>query len=175
MSPSTEAGLPAMRSLMIVPVIAARRIPFLPCPVAYQSPLALGSAPMIGRPSGVMGRSPAHVRVTSSPASGGQMALTPAKIRASPAAVVVASKPAYSMVEPTTASLPRAREAILARHPGLLAIDDAHALDEASAALAHQLVGQDGVRVVATVRRGEEVPDAIVGLWKDGLCERVDL
>ena len=57
----------------------------------------------------------------------------------------------------------------------MLAIDDAHALDEASAALAHQLVTQDGVRVLATVRRGEDVPDAIVGLWKDGLCERLDL
>ena len=78
-------------------------------------------------------------------------------------------------VDDATASLPRAREAILARGPGVLAIDDAHALDEASAALAHQLVSQDGVRIVATVRRGEEVPDAIVGLWKDGLCERVDL
>jgi predicted ATPase len=31
------------------------------------------------------------------------------------------------------------------------------------------------VRVLATVRLGEEVPDAIVGLWKDGLCERLDI
>jgi DNA-binding CsgD family transcriptional regulator len=73
------------------------------------------------------------------------------------------------------ASLAGAREAILARTPDVLAIDDAHALDEASAALAHQLVGEDGVRVLATVRRGEEVPDAVVGLWKDGLCGRLDL
>jgi DNA-binding CsgD family transcriptional regulator len=73
------------------------------------------------------------------------------------------------------ASLPRAREAILARAPAVLAIDDAHALDEASAALAHQLATQDGVLVLATVRRGEDVPDAIVGLWKDGVCERLDL
>ena len=34
---------------------------------------------------------------------------------------------------------------------------------------------QDGVRVLATVRRGEDVPDAIVGLWKDGHCERLDI
>ena len=78
-------------------------------------------------------------------------------------------------VDDAAASLARAREAILARDPAVLAIDDAHALDDASAALAHQLVTQDGVRVLATVRRGEEVPDAIVGLWKDGLCERLDL
>jgi DNA-binding CsgD family transcriptional regulator len=73
------------------------------------------------------------------------------------------------------ASLAGAREAILARTPAVLAIDDAHALDDASAALAHQLVSQDGVQVLATVRRGEEVPDAVVGLWKDGLCGRLDL
>jgi DNA-binding CsgD family transcriptional regulator len=98
-------------------------------------------------------------------------------------------------VEDAAPSLATARRAILARagradaHPGggarqvatgdevplVLAIDDAHALDEASAALAHQLVTQDGVRVLATVRSGEDVPDAIVGLWKDGLCERLDL
>jgi DNA-binding CsgD family transcriptional regulator len=78
-------------------------------------------------------------------------------------------------VDDAAASLAGAREAILARAPAVLAIDDAHALDEASAALAHQLVTQDGVRVLATVRRGEDVPDAIVALWKDGLCERLDL
>jgi DNA-binding CsgD family transcriptional regulator len=74
-------------------------------------------------------------------------------------------------------SLATARQAILSRAstPPTLAIDDAHALDEASAVLTHQLVTQDGVRVVATVRSGEAVPDAIVGLWKDGLCERIDL
>jgi DNA-binding CsgD family transcriptional regulator len=78
-------------------------------------------------------------------------------------------------VDDTAASLARARDAILARAPAVLAIDDAHALDEASAALTHQLISQDGVRVVATVRRGEDAPDAVVALWKDGLCERLDL
>ena len=73
------------------------------------------------------------------------------------------------------ASLSRAREAILGRSPAVLAIDDAHALDDASAALVHQLATQDGLRVLATVRRGENVPDAVVGLWKDGACERLDL
>jgi DNA-binding CsgD family transcriptional regulator len=73
------------------------------------------------------------------------------------------------------ASLSRAREAILGRSPAVLAIDDAHALDDASAALVHQLARQDGLRVLATLRRGEDVPDAIVGLWKDGACERLDV
>ena len=57
-------------------------------------------------------------------------------------------------VENAAASLVRAREAILAREPAVLAIDDAHALDDASAALAHQLVTQDGVRVRAPGRPG---------------------
>jgi DNA-binding NarL/FixJ family response regulator len=78
-------------------------------------------------------------------------------------------------VDDTAASLAWAREAILARAPAVLAIDDAHALDEASAALTHQLVTQNDVRVVATVRRGEDVPDAVLALWKDGLCERLDI
>ncbi len=78
-------------------------------------------------------------------------------------------------VDHAAASLAGAREAILARGPAILAIDDAHALDEASAALSYQLVTEDGVRVLATVRQGEDVPDAIVGLWKDGLCERLDI
>jgi DNA-binding CsgD family transcriptional regulator len=78
-------------------------------------------------------------------------------------------------IDDAAASLARAREAILAREPAVLAVDDAHALDEASAALVHQLVTQDGLAVLATVRRGEDAPDAVIGLWKDGLCERLDL
>jgi DNA-binding CsgD family transcriptional regulator len=78
-------------------------------------------------------------------------------------------------VDAAAASLGWAREAILARAPAVLAIDDAHALDEASAALTHHLVTQNDVRVVATVRRGEDVPDAVLALWKDGLCERLDI
>src|SRR4051812_28338320 len=46
------------------PVSPARRIPFLPWPVAYQRPESWGSAPIIGKPSGVIGRSPAQVRRT---------------------------------------------------------------------------------------------------------------
>ncbi len=59
--------------------------------------------------------------------------------------------------------------------PLVLAVDDAHLLDDASAGLTHQLVSNTIAFVVATVRRGEEVPDAIRSLWKDGLAERVEL
>lgn len=57
----------------------------------------------------------------------------------------------------------------------LIGVDDAHLLDEASAALVHQLALSGTATVVVTLRAGEETPDAIVALWKDGLAERLDL
>src|SRR5215218_9698456 len=65
----------------------------------------------------------------------------------------------------------------LARRAGpdrlVLGVDDAHLLDDASAALVHQLVTRSLAVVVATVRSGEPAPDSIVALWKDGLAGRV--
>ena len=57
----------------------------------------------------------------------------------------------------------------------VLVVDDAHLLDEASAALVHQLAIGRTLRVVLTVRSGEPTPDAIVALWKDGWLECLDL
>jgi DNA-binding CsgD family transcriptional regulator len=57
----------------------------------------------------------------------------------------------------------------------VLFVDDAHALDVASAALVHQLAVTGDALLVATVRSGEAAPDAVVAMWKDGLCERLDL
>ncbi|MFI6600601.1 LuxR C-terminal-related transcriptional regulator [Nonomuraea sp. NPDC050536] len=51
----------------------------------------------------------------------------------------------------------------------VLVVDDAHALDPASAALVHFLAAQRSVRLFVTVRGGERPPDAIVALWKDDL------
>jgi ATP/maltotriose-dependent transcriptional regulator MalT len=59
--------------------------------------------------------------------------------------------------------------------PVVLMVDDAHLLDDLSAALTHLLATQDGVCVLATVRSGEIAPDPIVALWKDGLAERIEL
>lgn len=56
-----------------------------------------------------------------------------------------------------------------------LGVDDAHLLDASSAALVHQLVATESAFVVAAVRSGEPAPDAVVGLWKDGLVERIDV
>jgi DNA-binding CsgD family transcriptional regulator len=70
-------------------------------------------------------------------------------------------------------------DAILARaSPAgklLLTVDDAHFLDEGSAALLHQLVREPACGVVVTVRTPGPAPEAVTALWKDGLAERIDL
>jgi DNA-binding CsgD family transcriptional regulator len=57
----------------------------------------------------------------------------------------------------------------------VLLVDDAHLLDEGSAALTHQLAGRKETFVLVTVRSGEPASDAVVALWKDGLAGRVEL
>lgn len=57
----------------------------------------------------------------------------------------------------------------------LLAVDDAHLLDQASTALLHQAVGEELVTVLATMRTGEAVPEGIVVLWKDLGAARLEL
>jgi len=56
-----------------------------------------------------------------------------------------------------------------------LAIDDAHLLDGASAAVAQWLAASAGAFLIVTVRTGEVAPDAIVGLWKDGTSDYLEL
>lgn len=57
----------------------------------------------------------------------------------------------------------------------VIGIDDAHLLDEVSAALVHQLVEQRAALVVVTLRSGEAAPDAVTALWRDDLAERIEL
>jgi DNA-binding CsgD family transcriptional regulator len=57
----------------------------------------------------------------------------------------------------------------------VLAVDDAHLLDEASAALVHQLAATSAASVLVTVRSGAEAPDSIVALWKDSLGGYLEL
>lgn len=57
----------------------------------------------------------------------------------------------------------------------ILFVDDAHLLDDASAALVHQVATTGAATVLATVRTGEPAPDAVVALWKDGPAERLEL
>ena len=67
------------------------------------------------------------------------------------------------------------RTLLAAPGPVVVAVDDAHLLDEGSAALVLLLVTTGPTRVVATVRSGAPCPDAVVALWKEGLAELVEL
>ena len=59
--------------------------------------------------------------------------------------------------------------------PVAILIDDAHLLDDASAALTHLLASANETFVLATLRSGESAPEPVVALWKDGLAERLEL
>lgn len=61
------------------------------------------------------------------------------------------------------------------RRPYVLAVDDAHLLDELSALVLHRLVALRLAPVVVTVREGEPAPDTVTALWKDDLLPRLDL
>jgi DNA-binding CsgD family transcriptional regulator len=64
------------------------------------------------------------------------------------------------------------------RHPGrpvVLAVDDAHLLDPASALLLQQLLGSGSAHLLLTVRTGEPLPESVVKLWKDELALRIEL
>jgi DNA-binding CsgD family transcriptional regulator len=59
--------------------------------------------------------------------------------------------------------------------PVLVAVDDAHLLDDLSAFLLHQLVLRGAATVIATLRSGERAPDTVTALWKDGHFRRLEL
>jgi DNA-binding NarL/FixJ family response regulator len=82
---------------------------------------------------------------------------------------------------PTTGSrdpvalLAAAREAVLGGPETVIGVDDAHLLDELSSTLLHQIAVERAGQIVATVRSGEPVPDAVTALWKDNYLRRLDL
>jgi DNA-binding CsgD family transcriptional regulator len=57
----------------------------------------------------------------------------------------------------------------------VLIVDDAHLLDEGTAALVLHLAVRGSAFVIATVRTGEPCPDAVTALWKDHHAPRLDL
>ena len=69
--------------------------------------------------------------------------------------------------------LAAARASLLADGPLVLGVDDAHLLDHLSATLLLQLAIERATRIIATVRSGETVPDAVTSLWKDGHLSRL--
>ncbi|MFI5714627.1 LuxR C-terminal-related transcriptional regulator [Nocardia sp. NPDC051750] len=80
----------------------------------------------------------------------------------------------YTAHDPVT-FMAAAREALLAEGPAIIGVDDAHLLDQLSATLLLQLAIDKAARIVATVRDGVPVPDAVTTLWKDGHLLRVHL
>ena len=73
------------------------------------------------------------------------------------------------------AMIASARESILAGENTVIGIDDAHLLDQLSATLVQQIAVDRAGRIVATIRSGESVPDAVTSLWKDGYLQRLEL
>jgi hypothetical protein len=59
--------------------------------------------------------------------------------------------------------------------PVVVAVDEAHLLDDGSAALVYYLAAHTTVGVVVAVGSGERRPDAIRALWKETLAERIEL
>lgn len=59
--------------------------------------------------------------------------------------------------------------------PLVLLVDDAHLLDDLSAMLVEQVTVSGAALVIATVRSGVAAPDAIVGLWKNDLVDRLEV
>jgi DNA-binding NarL/FixJ family response regulator len=57
----------------------------------------------------------------------------------------------------------------------VVTVDDAHLLDDGSAALVLHLATSRTASIIATVRSGEPCPDAVTSLWKESLADRVDL
>jgi DNA-binding CsgD family transcriptional regulator len=57
----------------------------------------------------------------------------------------------------------------------VIGVDDAHLLDDASAALVHQVAITRAGFVIVTVRSDLQAPDFAISLWKDGLAERLEL
>jgi len=74
--------------------------------------------------------------------------------------------------------LAHARHVLADRAAGrrlVLCVDDGHLLDDASAALVHQLVATGEAFATVTLRRDQPVPDALRALWKDELCALLEL
>jgi DNA-binding CsgD family transcriptional regulator len=57
----------------------------------------------------------------------------------------------------------------------VLVVDDAHLLDEASAALVHQHAAAGSSAVLVTARAGLPLPPTITALWLDDLADRIRL
>jgi len=84
------------------------------------------------------------------------------------------------LVSPSTSRDPialmaSARESLVDHGETVVGVDDAQLLDQLSATLLHQIAVDRAGRILATIRSGEPVPDAVTALWKDGYLQRLEL
>src|SRR5215471_674367 len=78
----------------------------------------------------------------------------------------------------TAALFDQTRRALQQQYGGrrlVIVTDDVPLLDSASLALPGYLAAQGTIFLLATVRTGEQVPDVVTSLWREGRLERVDL
>lgn len=66
-------------------------------------------------------------------------------------------------------------DSLVRQGPLVLAVDDAHLLDELSAIVLHRVVTRRLAAVVVTVRDGVPAPDTVTALWKEDHLPRLDL
>ncbi|WP_203337688.1 helix-turn-helix transcriptional regulator [Nocardioides limicola] len=69
----------------------------------------------------------------------------------------------------------RALDQLTRQRPLVLAVDDAHLLDEHSAIVLHRVVVRQLAPVVVTLRTGEQAHDTVTSLWKDDHLPRLNL
>ncbi|WP_345710597.1 AAA family ATPase, partial [Kineococcus glutinatus] len=72
-------------------------------------------------------------------------------------------------------TIARALDSLARQQPLVLAVDDAHLLDEHSAIVLHRVVVRRMAPALVTLRAGEPAPDAVTSLWKDEHLPRLDL
>ncbi|MHA3020048.1 LuxR C-terminal-related transcriptional regulator [Mycobacterium sp. BMJ-28] len=57
----------------------------------------------------------------------------------------------------------------------VIAVDDAHLLDDLSVFVLHQIVARGAAKLVLTVREGSAVPERVREIWKDNTFDRLDV
>jgi DNA-binding CsgD family transcriptional regulator len=141
----------------------------VPCAFVLAGAAGVGKSRLAAeaaRAAARLGHATAHVIATRSAAS-------------IPFGPFAAFLPASEDLHPELLGLLRQAGEAIAERAGtrrlVLVVDDAHLLDDGSAALVHQIALEGSCSVLATMRTPGPAPDTVTALWKEGLAERIDL